>query len=279
MPDPNVNILSDVLNLEKILLEDASDANAAIAANYSAISSQLDDLNTNLDTSIDKDQKILADQSDVQNILNQEYQRLQSKQHSVTDALASRQRVSVLNENYRLRYAEYVKILIIFIVTLVIVLAITRFGEFLTFIPEYILNFIVIIVIFIAAISIYYIYMGIIFRDNIYFNELKLKDPTVTTTSPGQYVDTSGSGSLDLNFGTCIGSDCCDEGLYYDNTLDKCTTNTPMPTITKTPTPSQGFTTMELAYSPDSITNGKKPASKLITANTPYELKDYAIYN
>jgi hypothetical protein len=102
---------------------------------------------------------------------------------------------------------------------------------------------------------------------------LNLKNPTIVTSAAGEYVNTNGSSNLmGLNYGTCIGSDCCVDPLVYDPDNNVCAE----PKVT---TALNSFTTMELAYNTDLITKVNPSSSGIILANTPYELEQYAIYN
>jgi len=301
----NINVLPDIINLQQNLLNDIAQNNN-INPNFDAISGQLDQFNQAVENANFNNKQILSDQTDVQQILSQEYQRLQGKKQNIDNALESKQRLSFLNDNYRQRYAEYLKIIVIFIITLVIVGCINFFGNVLSFIPDYILNFLVILIILIALISCYYIYMGILMRDNIYFNELNLSTPTNVTETGGQYVNTQHTGIFDYNYGTCVGSNCCDasKGLSYDDVAMVCTTATTGPTTGGTTGPTtggttgttgptgrttattggttattrQGFTTMDLAYKNNLLKN-INPSNNKISANTPFEFDEYAVYN
>jgi hypothetical protein len=81
---------------------------------------------TNYDTTLDnyynaflnqgnQNTVVLSDQAKVAEILNIENERLQEKKKNVDIAYSSRMRAAMLNENYRLRYTEYTKIIILFV--------------------------------------------------------------------------------------------------------------------------------------------------------------------
>ena len=57
---------------------------------------------------------VLIKQKEMINIVNSEQKRLNEKKQSVDNALEGQQRLITLNNSYRLRYADYTKMIIIF---------------------------------------------------------------------------------------------------------------------------------------------------------------------
>ena len=279
--------LDGLFKIQKAMLEDLKNNNAGSALDIKTYAEQLDMYNAAFQSANQNSNVVLKDQQDVQAILDSELNRLKQKKTNVDEAIEGRYRGTLLNENYRLRYMEYTKILIIFVVSLISVIILINFRSYLPFIPDFIIDFVIIIISSVSIITCFYIYMGILSRDKIYFNELALSPPT--TVTPSNIIGTGKQRNQTLyqylggaiNMNTCIGSDCCDDiNTFYNTTSGKCSTTNPSitPNPTTVPTTRSGFTTLDLAYK-NSELNKIGNQSGVITSNTPTEFNEYAVYN
>jgi hypothetical protein len=201
----NYTDLSGIFNIDQALLQDIShqlnDGTSPVGntALYQAVidaQSQLDQYNTAFQKANQSTAQVLDRQVDVNNILEDELSRLQQKQLNVDNALVGRRRGAFLNDNYRQRYAQYTKIVFTFIITLVIIYVIDSFKPILP-LPEFVINTINLVIIFIAIMICYYSYMTILWRDNIYFDELKLAPPDL---SNNYSLDTTNMASSSIQF-------------------------------------------------------------------------------
>jgi hypothetical protein len=210
---------------------------------------------TNYDTTLDnyynaflnqgnQNTVVLSDQAKVAEILNIENERLQEKKKNVDIAYSSRMRAAMLNENYRLRYTEYTKIIILFVITLVVIGGLIMFKKSFSFVPPFLIDFFIIVIGTLSLITGIYIYLGILARDKIYFNEIVLPPPPkkLPTLNPSATVNNNNKNSEFLMYGMCVGADCCtDPNLTYDANKARCVPRTSVATYDgnyNTPTPT-----------------------------------------
>lgn len=259
-----------------------SDPSTSLTTNITNLNNLLQDRYNSLSAAELRDEDVLKQQTDVSNILNKEYDRLSQKKTSVDLALTGQRRAATLNENYRERFAAYTKILIIFIFTIIIVLLINYFRQFIVFIPGFLIDFLIAVICAVSAIMCYLNYITILTRDDIYFNELKLQPPGIDISGNKTAAAGESTNLISSNFGMCIGSGCCDEvNTFWDSAAGVCTKTNPATTPTTpttTTTTAAGFTTLDLAYNSGQISKVdylKEP----VKANTPIEFNDYAVYN
>ena len=157
----------------------------------------------------------------VENELNQAKKRLDALEIEKNNKI----RLVEINDYYSDKYAEHTKLMKIIIMTLIpiIILAILKNKGLL---PHQIF---VILITIISFISLYYcwnVYTSIIMRDNMNYQEYTWSfNPnsvstatTSTATSSDPWLSTASSAA-----NTCIGQDCCADGLTWDASLNQCT--------------------------------------------------------
>ena len=59
-------------------------------------------------------------------------------------------------------------------------------------------------------------------RDNMNYQEYAWPFPSKISTNASNDSSDPWNTNIDFNIGTCVGNACCDEGLIYDNLIDKC---------------------------------------------------------
>jgi len=221
---------------------------------------------------------ILDHQNQMIGIVDAEQQRLNEKKALIEQAKFQQQREALLNNSYRLKYAEYTKIVIVIIAALLVFLLIQFLSNTFAYVPSGIVILLHIANLLVAFSIIIYIYAVIYSRDKVNFNELNL--PAPLTDGSGVFVpaaqDSSGS-SFWGSLGLCYEQSCCGQGTAWDPNSMMClaqqasgpvpvntsgitgapiipspspspsTTATPTPTITFSPNPSPTFTSMTSA--------------------------------
>ena len=190
---------------------------------------------------------------------------MQSQKSIAESALIGQQRVMMLNDGSTKRTAQYTKIIIVIVISLVASLILTTIGGYLTFIPSFVFDIAQIGIIAFAIIYGFLLYQDAQNRDNINFDEIKT--PTVTVPSQtdisNNLARAKDSGNLldTINLGTCIGFDCCSPGTHWDQGNSVCQAGNVVAGNVVA-----GFTTMNEAY------------SQQVMKNFPFEFSMYAPY-
>ena len=238
-----------------------------------SLNSQISSVNTALNN-LDTSQNVsLLQQDRIAKILNNETQRLDSKKRQVDMASENQKRIVYFNDNNRKINAAYLKIIIIFTITLAIIWLITIINT--TFSPpEYIIQILIVVVVSTWLILSYSYYSAIQVRDRYNFDEYKHSPPNTTPTDSSTSATISGSGDFG-GFGSCIGSSCCypptetESGTIWDSDKSQCVfapatakkeglTN---PTINPAPTTTTPARTI--------MTVSPAPTISLATTSTP----------
>lgn len=192
---------------------------------------------TNLATSVrDKDNAVsavLTKQKQVNNILQSELDRLNSKKDQLANAQKGQMRVLMMNESYRKRQAEYTKLIIavVFVFALVIVMRYMR--VFFNVLPDAVYTLLHILLF--ASVIIYSMitYVNVNSREKINFDRLDLPGPKIESTA--DFVKRNEAAKLagDLlgvsNSNLCKGAACCNpnadivsDRTEWDVTTEKC---------------------------------------------------------
>jgi hypothetical protein len=248
---------------------------------------------------------VLDHQNQMIGIIDAEQLRLNEKKALIEQAEFQQQREALLNNSYRLKYAEYTKIVIIVIVSLLVFLLLQFLTSIFAAVPSGIVILLHIANFLIAFSMIIYIYATIYSRDKVNFNELNL--PAPLSDGSGTFVPQDNSGnssnsSLFGSFGICYEQSCCGEGTTWDPNSMMCLAQpgsgpapvntsgitgapiTPSPTPTSTatitsitsstptisfsPKPSQTFTSITSA-APSNTSMTTKPSPSLMPSSSP----------
>ena len=224
------------LNDDLAYSKQLDEANPQTPSALDQFNSQLESVFGSLSTMNSVQMNALLKQNDMQNIITKEADRLASKQDQIDQAANNQKRIIYANDNSRKVYAAYLKIAITAAITLGIVWVIRvinfHFGEF---IPDFIINTLIILAVSIGIIVICNYLVAIRSRDPYNFDELRLDPPgPLATPSPAPDM-MNGKGGLDG--GLCIGKYCCSPTTIWDADNKLCI----VPKGTEGP---QGFTTM-----------------------------------
>lgn len=187
---------------------------------------------------------ILTGQNTVSDIVSREKERLSKKEHSIELAESGKNRVIQLNTNYKKRIEAFNSIifsLILSIILYIILLVVKRAN----ILPDIVVTMLFITIITVAVIYCVQKYITILFRNNIYFDELN--DDSIFFKTPESILKDISNGSLvgkssgvgvtgfDLNTDFCpTASSYCSTGTVWDSTENKCVveTETFVPSIT-----------------------------------------------
>ena len=151
--------------------------------------------------------KTLTNQTDMKNIITNEYNRLQTKKGQVDTALFGQRRMAAFSESYSQKYQAQMKILYVIIIVSLTYLALSVIHSFIP-VPDVIFNVITITVGIIGLIIIVMTIRDIRRRYNMDFTKLNLANPV-------NMMEQSGKGDYDDNFYKplfCIGEACCPAG-------------------------------------------------------------------
>lgn len=179
----------------------------------------INSLNTNLDNIQTKSNILLAQQEEIQKIVNTEKSRLIQKATQVDQEYPSKVRAVYMNNNIQKRYNAYLKILVVMVISLVIMFLVSFISRFFPIISPMIINTIHIIILSIAVIVCIGIYTEIQTHDEMNYDKLKFKKTlTATSTDTSNNSAAPDSSSPPDEFGRC------GDGTYLNNGV--CTIGT-----------------------------------------------------
>ena len=216
----NLIDLSGTLNIQRQYLSDLSNlANTNDVSTYfSDIQTQLNNLYGTLVKNNVSINDILTDQTDMNNIVQNEAKRLQQKKANMDNAIYNQKRFIQLNESYKKRYWQYVKMVITIVIVILLYLGIILIQKFFPFIPGAVINLLYVLIFSIGIIYIVGIYYDIYRRNKMNFDEINYNPPN---TSLGTSAIDS-SGNLNMNIGLCFDQECCSTGTVWDDTTYTC---------------------------------------------------------
>ena len=168
---------------------------------------------------------------------NTELSRLAAKQKNATSILSSRERVSLLNDSYRKRYAKYVEMLMVLVLCFLGYLGVSALRNAFPIIPQLLIDVITALLIAIALIYMFSAIYELSSRSVLNYDELDLPayDPSGgidPNANSGRIYPDAGN----TNAGnTCVGQACCENGFTWNPENNKCK--------------KDAFTTIEQAYS------------------------------
>lgn len=177
----------------------------------------------------EKNKRLLLNQKEMKNLVENENARIQTNIRRVEDNLTTKKRMVNFNENIRLRTEQYNQIMYTFVFTVVLLIAINYLNSMLPFLPLFISQGLIAIVGAAGVIKIYMIYTNMQARSRMNYNELDLEKPVVET--PEQIAQKIAAatrrGSLldSIDIGGCMGAACCDSSnnIVWNTTTRKCT--------------------------------------------------------
>jgi len=213
---------------------------------------------------------VLIKQKDMIQIIDNENNRLREKKQNVDNALEGQQRLITLNNSYRLRYADYIKILIIITISISIYLCISLARKYIPFFPEVVYNIVVILLIPVTIIILYYKYVELISHNKLYYDELDFKPPKMSSAEDrlkekvAYKTNILKSGDILGGLEGCIGAQCCSGNTIWDSGNSVCVVK-----------PNNGFTTIDYALLNGEINFKLNNNNYGIKPNSPSEFDSY----
>jgi hypothetical protein len=255
--------LSGLFHIQKDYLAGLTIQDASFNTKVSNLATQLGNLNAGFAAANISSGAVLARQQEVSSIIDEEKKRLEQKKQSIDNALDGKRRAIDLNETYRMRQSQYLRIKIVMVIVLVICIVLTLLNRQFPIVPSIIVTLINLIVVLIGGVYCLFIYSSISSRSLMNYNDLDLAGPAAPTVSDiaASQVAASKAGNLlgTINIIGCVGSACCSAGTKWDNEKSMCVPDTAaapaIPSAAATTPPTVGgFTTMEqsgpIAHSP-----------------------------
>jgi hypothetical protein len=173
-------------------------------------------------------------QTNVQNILQDETDRLLARQESINQALDTQNRVIMFNQNFSKRYYEYLQIILTICIGLGVILFYKILQRFLPIqIPDFVGMLVYIGAISFIAIKSIMIYNTISSRDVSDFDKLNITpSPTSPSTSystspniPQSLMDTQIHSQNSQAPIMCLGGSCCGPNSYWNSITKQCIGN------------------------------------------------------
>ena len=222
MPDsakPSYLNVEDVIKYDKDLLKSVSQVDGKDKEKIQKLNEKVNDLSELVKNG--NGENIILQQNALTHLVKQESDRLDAQRKSIEIAKESQERLIALNENSVKRHSEYLKIFALCMVELLFILILSLLG-----IPSSI--FIILSIITGSFVVIYasHMYISIISRDNIYFDELSSEAPLMASQNNVRSVDGSGN-TIDGSgnkIGTiaCSGNACCSTSTMWEPKEQKC---------------------------------------------------------
>jgi hypothetical protein len=239
----------------------------------SEISTNLGQLYTNLNNQTVNTNDVLLKQQDVINIIEAEKERLLLKKQTVDDSLQQQKRLIQLNNSYRLRYTDYIKIMLFITFVIILFVGIILAQRYFPFIPSIVYEIALILLIPISIIIMYYRFRNLMMHNNMNYEEIDYKPPNILSDQAKLAAQVKAreaqekSGDLLGGLSGCVGKDCCSGTTQWDSGNLVCVGGT------------NGFTTIDYALlNGDIKVSGLKTLNDAIKPNSPNEFKDYAKY-
>ena len=268
--------LSGLLLVQSNYLNSLNTGNDADQAKLTDIHDKLKILNDNYNSANTSSAQVLTNQDKVNDIVLAEKKRLELKKNDIDTAMDGQNRAVLLNNSFRKRYQEYTKMVIVVVITLVVFIGLVLLGRLLPIIPSFIIDLSCIIVITIGIIVCYLIYVNILARDKVNFDELNLSNPVILSASDiaKSTAAAQASGNLlgSINLGYCVGAACCSDasGTVWDMSQSMCVVKPAVTTSVASDASKAPFTSIFVSQIEGDF---KK---KIINANSPNEFEQYA---
>jgi hypothetical protein len=211
--------LSGLLNIQKNYLNDLaeiSQTNRNVAGDLDDIQQRLKTIDSSFKDANTSAEYTLTHQSKIEDILEKEHQRLLSKKDEIDNIHFGKMRSVELNDSYRKRQSEYIRIIVAIIIAIVLYIAVSLI------LPDQ-LRDISVVIIFVALI----IYCGKILwvvykRDNMNHDRLDLLPPSDVNSGTRGSLPLSRPESTSSSSAVCVGEVCCAEGSRWDASVNKC---------------------------------------------------------
>ena len=222
MPDsakPSYLNVEDVIKYDKDLLKSVSQVDGKDKEKTQKLNEKINDLSELVKNK--NGENIILQQNALTHLVKEESDRLEAQRKSIEIAKESQERIITLNENSVKRHSEYLKIFALCVVEILFILILSLLG-----IPSSIFMILSIITGSFVVIYASHMYISIISRDNIYFDELSSDAPIQASKNNVRKVDASGN-TIDesgnsIGTITCSGNACCSTSTMWEPKVQKC---------------------------------------------------------
>ena len=178
---------------------------------------------------------ILTEQTAAIDIVEKELNTSKKRLKILEEERNNKLRLVEINDYYGQKYAEHselMKIIVIMLIPILILAILYNKG----LLPSKIYYILITIIALIGAVFIWKTVFSIVLRDPMNYQEYDWyfdpsTAPTSTSTSSKDPWESSSS-----KFGSCVGDDCCSDGLVYDSSLNQCVFSTGGSSTTDTDT-------------------------------------------
>jgi glucan phosphoethanolaminetransferase (alkaline phosphatase superfamily) len=188
--------------------------------NVGVLDKALEEANGNVSAALSK-------QDDVSDILNDEIDRLNKKKSQINNSQKGQMRVLMMNESYRKRQSEYLKLIIAVVIVFALVIIMRYMRVYFNVLPGAISTLIHILLFASVIIYSFVIYINVSSREKINYDRLALPAPDIESSTDYEKRNAAAKKSGDLlgvsNSNLCKGSVCCTEDVTkWDTESKKC---------------------------------------------------------
>lgn len=152
----------------------------------------------------------------VDNLLDEEERRLRLKKKVIDPLHFSQTRKNEQDKSVNLRSMAYYRMLYVFLGMAIVVLSLVVFGT--PFIPEFVVTYLIIVIIAWGVIWMILIYLDVNNRDKLDFEKIDY-NKLMNVKIPAKTAADSTSLSSTAEVAMCIGQDCCPSGTFFVNNL------------------------------------------------------------
>lgn len=225
-PSTIVTDLNGLFEIQQNYITGIPSTDVSLSETVHYIQDQLQTLNNVFNARSASAAHILDKQEETSNIINTEKGRLLQKKQGIDNALIGKQRAVALNDSYRLRQSQIIKIKVTMVITLAICILLVLLGRRYPMFPSILITLSILIVLLIGVGYSLFLYSVISSRSKLNYNQLDLGGPKVLTPEEERAGQLRARKAGNL-LGTikpegCVGSDCCSEGTAWSETLLKC---------------------------------------------------------
>jgi hypothetical protein len=193
---------------------------------------------------------VLNGQNTLNSIIDNETQNINSQLESINTDIDSSKRILQLNEYSRMKTADYNSILYYIIAVMVTISLLFIIKKLIPGIPSSFIELTIITSVFLCVYCVYHTYMKMYNRDIIYYDQISVPNPENINLNQNQINSVNAGNGINIsNPNSCVGSSCCDETTLWDPVQSQCVSmeeaSILLASRSTTSTPIQGFTLME----------------------------------
>lgn len=170
--------INSIITTQQRLITDFSGSmtNTTAQSVVAAVNNNLSNMQTSLDAANGSIRTTLTDQQEVQQILDRERDRLDERQMAIEAAYEGQQRMVTLSSSLSEKQKAYNYMIIVIVLMMLVYVGIKMLKSF-AFVPDFILDIILIAVLAAGIIYCFYLYVDIRRRSNMDFNQITLAKP------------------------------------------------------------------------------------------------------